>query len=56
MSILVVNVCSVQTQGILVGFGNLDGVIRIIREASSNSIAAAGLRNGKLLILSLICF
>lgn len=32
-------------EGILVGFDNLDGVIRIIREASSNSAAAAGLRN-----------
>ncbi|XP_061357312.1 DNA gyrase subunit A, chloroplastic/mitochondrial [Gastrolobium bilobum] len=32
-------------EGILIGFGNLDGVIRIVREASSNSIAAAGLRN-----------
>lgn len=42
-----------HTQGILVGFDNLDGVIRIIREASSNSIAAAGLQNGELLILSL---
>ncbi|GAU40740.1 hypothetical protein TSUD_14250 [Trifolium subterraneum] len=38
-------------EGILVGFDNLDGVIRIIREASSNSIAAVGLRNGELLIL-----
>jgi hypothetical protein len=50
ISILTVNECYVQTQGILVGFDNLDGVIRIIREASSNSIAAAGLRNGELLI------
>ncbi|KHN03153.1 DNA gyrase subunit A, chloroplastic/mitochondrial [Glycine soja] len=32
-------------EGILIGFDNLDGVIRIIREASSNSAAAAGLRN-----------
>ncbi|CAK8570382.1 unnamed protein product [Lathyrus sativus] len=32
-------------EGILVGFNNLDAVIHIIREASSNSIAAAGLRN-----------
>ncbi|XP_004499748.1 DNA gyrase subunit A, chloroplastic/mitochondrial isoform X1 [Cicer arietinum] len=32
-------------EGILVGFNNLDRVIRIIREASSNTIAAAGLRN-----------
>ncbi|RDX70160.1 DNA gyrase subunit A, chloroplastic/mitochondrial, partial [Mucuna pruriens] len=32
-------------EGILVGFDNLDLVIRIIREASSNSAAAAGLRN-----------
>ncbi|OIW01978.1 hypothetical protein TanjilG_14009, partial [Lupinus angustifolius] len=32
-------------QGILIGFGNLDEVIRIIRESSSNSIASAGLRN-----------
>nr|KYP46938.1 hypothetical protein KK1_031420 [Cajanus cajan] len=32
-------------EGILVGFDNLDGVIHIIREASSNSAAAAGLRN-----------
>ncbi|KAH1242354.1 DNA gyrase subunit A, chloroplastic/mitochondrial [Glycine max] len=31
--------------GVLIGFDNLDGVIRIIREASSNSAAAAGLRN-----------
>ncbi|KAH1087187.1 hypothetical protein GYH30_018642 [Glycine max] len=30
---------------VLIGFDNLDGVIRIIREASSNSAAAAGLRN-----------
>lgn len=42
--------CYVQTQGILIGFNNLDAVIHIIREASSNSIAAAGLRNGELLI------
>jgi len=39
---------SAQTQGILIGFDNLDEVIRIIREASSNSAAAVGLRNGKL--------
>ncbi|KAF1889676.1 hypothetical protein Lal_00025004 [Lupinus albus] len=32
-------------EGILIGFGNLDEVIRIIRESSSNSIASAGLRN-----------
>ncbi|XP_027359649.1 DNA gyrase subunit A, chloroplastic/mitochondrial isoform X1 [Abrus precatorius] len=32
-------------EGILIGFDNLDGVIQIIREASSNSAAAAGLRN-----------
>lgn len=56
VSILAVNICSVQTQGILIGFDNLDGVIRIIREASSNSVAAAGLRDGKLLILIFIDF
>lgn len=56
MSILAVNICSVQTQGILIGFDNLDGVIRIIREASSNLVAAAGLRDGKLLILIFIDF
>ncbi|XP_019459958.1 PREDICTED: DNA gyrase subunit A, chloroplastic/mitochondrial-like [Lupinus angustifolius] len=44
-SILCISICSVQTQGILIGFGNLDEVIRIIRESSSNSIASAGLRN-----------
>jgi len=38
-----------QIQGILIGFDNLDEVICIIREASSNSAAAVGLRNGKLL-------
>ncbi|XP_057445460.1 DNA gyrase subunit A, chloroplastic/mitochondrial [Lotus japonicus] len=32
-------------EGILIGFDNLDRVIHIIREASSNSIATAGLRN-----------
>jgi DNA gyrase subunit A len=32
-------------EGIVVGLDNLDGVIRIIREASSNAIASAGLRN-----------
>ncbi|KAL9324925.1 hypothetical protein ACSQ67_005570 [Phaseolus vulgaris] len=32
-------------EGILIGFDNLDEVIRIIREASSNSAAAVGLRN-----------
>lgn len=37
-----------QIQGILIGFGNLDKVISIIREASSNSAATVGLRNGKL--------
>ncbi|KOM45945.1 hypothetical protein LR48_Vigan06g125100 [Vigna angularis] len=31
--------------GILIGFDNLDEVIRIIREASSNSAATVGLRN-----------
>jgi hypothetical protein len=34
-----------------VGLDNLDGVIRIIREASSNAIASAGLRNGEFSIL-----
>lgn len=32
-------------EGIVVGLDNLDGVIRIIREASSNAIASVGLRN-----------
>ncbi|KAG5069341.1 hypothetical protein JHK85_001718 [Glycine max] len=32
--------------GIFIGFDNLDGVICIIREASSNSVATTGLRNG----------
>ncbi|WVZ13317.1 hypothetical protein V8G54_017847 [Vigna mungo] len=32
-------------EGILIGFGNLDKVISIIREASSNSAATVGLRN-----------
>ena len=30
------------------GLDNLDGVIRIIRESSSNAVASAGLRKGKL--------
>lgn len=33
-------------EGIVIGLDNLDGVIRIIREASSNANALAGLRNG----------
>ena len=33
------------------GLDNLDGVIRIIREASSNAIASVGLRNGEFNIL-----
>lgn len=53
MGFLSVSIFSVQTQGILIGFDNLDRVIHIIREASSNSIATAGLRNGKLHILNL---
>ncbi|KAE8076288.1 hypothetical protein FH972_014950 [Carpinus fangiana] len=32
-------------EGIVVGLDNLDGVIHIIRKASSNAIASAGLRN-----------
>ncbi|KAK9290665.1 hypothetical protein L1049_008838 [Liquidambar formosana] len=32
-------------EGIVVGLDNLDGVIRIIREASSNAAASVGLRN-----------
>ncbi|PON66875.1 DNA gyrase, subunit A [Parasponia andersonii] len=32
-------------EGIVVGLDNLDGVIRIIRESSSNAVASAGLRN-----------
>ncbi|XP_028782026.1 DNA gyrase subunit A, chloroplastic/mitochondrial [Neltuma alba] len=32
-------------EGIVVGLDNLDGVIHVIREASSNSVASAGLRN-----------
>ncbi|KAG5060640.1 hypothetical protein JHK87_001669 [Glycine soja] len=32
-------------EGIFIGFDNLDGVICIIREASSNSVATTGLRN-----------
>ncbi|KAI4323668.1 hypothetical protein L6164_023255 [Bauhinia variegata] len=32
-------------EGIVIGLDNLDGVIRIIREASSNSVASAGLRD-----------
>ncbi|GLT70725.1 hypothetical protein SLA2020_427850 [Shorea laevis] len=32
-------------EGIVVGLDNLDGVIRIVRNASSNAIASAGLRN-----------
>ncbi|KAM4100364.1 hypothetical protein ACB094_05G062800 [Castanea mollissima] len=32
-------------EGIVVGLDNLDGVIRIIRKASSNAIASVGLRN-----------
>ncbi|XP_054802228.1 DNA gyrase subunit A, chloroplastic/mitochondrial [Prosopis cineraria] len=32
-------------KGIVIGLDNLDGVIRVIREASSNSAASAGLRN-----------
>ncbi|KAM6584071.1 hypothetical protein CsatB_011073 [Cannabis sativa] len=31
--------------GIVVGLDNLDGVIRIIRESSSNAVATAGLKN-----------
>lgn len=30
------------------GLDNIDGVIRIIRESSSNAAASAGLRSGKL--------
>lgn len=32
-------------EGIVVGLDNLDGVIRVIREASSNATASSGLRN-----------
>lgn len=43
---------NVYTQGIVVGLDNLDEVIRVIREASSNTAASAALRNGKLLFIS----
>ena len=42
------NIRWMQLQGIVVGLDNLDGVIRIIRESSSNAVARTGLRNGKL--------
>lgn len=32
-------------EGVIVGLDNLDGVIRVIREASSNAMASNGLRN-----------
>ncbi|XP_021827296.1 DNA gyrase subunit A, chloroplastic/mitochondrial-like [Prunus avium] len=35
-------------QGIVVGLDNLDAVIRILRESSSNAIASSGLRSGEL--------
>ncbi|CAL9004985.1 unnamed protein product [Prunus brigantina] len=35
-------------QGIVVGLDNLDAVIRILRESSSNAIASSGLRSSEL--------
>ncbi|XP_060968405.1 peroxisome biogenesis protein 12-like, partial [Cannabis sativa] len=42
-----IHVCPATGQelGIVVGLDNLDGVIRIIRESSSNAVATVGLKN-----------